>query len=1726
MKLKLSALIFMMTTVFVFSQNKSYWAKQSPSKNYTVKHHLQDLNSQQLFSVNFDAIVSELLNAPDRSEMGRSNGVTIGFPNAEGKMDFFNVYEASTMHPELQARFPQIRSYVGKGITNPAAIIRFSVSPKGIHTMLKEPNKPMTFIEPYATDLSAYVVFTRDQNSSRDRDFACEVTAAMQNNDDYEGYALRNADDSLLRTYRLAVSTTGEYTQYHGGTKALALAAINTTMTRVNGIFENDFNVTLQLIANNDLVIYTNPSTDPYTTTANYNNQLQSTLTNVIGEANYDVGHLFANAQNNGNAGCIGCVCVNGQKGRGWTSRTTPEGDPFDVDYVAHELGHQFGANHTWTFNGSEGTGAQMEPGSGSTIMGYAGITGVNTDVQPNSDPYFHAISIQQVTNYIKNRSCQTNTNTGNAVPVVEAGPNYTIPRATPFVLDGTATDADAQDILTFCWEQFDQNAAATTLPGPNNTSGVAFRSYNPTVDSKRYFPRLETVKTGATSWKWEAVPNVNRNMNFRLTVRDNRPGSATNKSDDMIVTVTTSAGPFVVTNPNTNLIWTVGSTQSVTWNVAGTTGNGVNASTVDIFLSTDGGDTYPIALATGVSNNGSASVLVPNNIGTQNRVMVKGSNHIFFDISNANFTIEGQVACNVAIPQDLVVSNIGSANATVSWTALPGATYDVRYRPTGSSTWNTIENIVGVSTEIAGLQTLTEYEIQVRSKCPNNDVSEYSNSVIFTTLEVQLNYCASQSSNVNDEYIGNVQLNTINNTSGGQFYSDFTNISTVLTKGTSYTIFITPVWTGTVYNEGYSVWIDFNKDGDFDDAGEQVFTRAATNQSPVSGNFTIPEGAVEGATRMRVSMKYNATPTACESFTWGEVEDYTVIIEGSGPDVEAPTAPTNLTASNTTQTSTDLAWNASTDNVGVTGYDVYQDAALIASVTTANYQVTGLNPNTNYSFFVRAKDAAGNISNNSNTVNVTTLAPPDTEAPTSPTNLTATNTTQSTTDLSWNDSTDNTGVTAYDVFQDGALIASVSSTNYQVTGLSASTNYSFTVRARDAAGNQSDFSNTVLVTTIDTQAPTAPTNLTASNITQTTTDLSWNASTDNVGVTGYDVYQSGVLIASVISTNFQVTGLNSATSYSFFVRAKDAAGNVSNNSNTVNITALAPPDTEAPTAPTNLVASNTTETTTDLSWTASSDNVGVVAYDVFQDGTQIASVSAINYQVTGLISNSTYQFSVRARDAANNFSAFSNSVSVTTLESTVNYCTSNSTNVNDEYISRVRLNTIDNASGAQFYSDFTTISTNLVKGTEYSITINPTWTGTVYAEGYAVWIDLNGDGDFTDAGELVFSQNPTNASVITGTFTIPMSAANGATRMRVSMKYNSVPTPCETFTFGEVEDYTVVLQEPIPDNEAPTAPTNLTASNTTQTATTLSWNPSTDNVGVTAYEVYLDGLLLGTTGATSVQITGLNPSTNYSFFIIAFDAAGNSSAQSNSVNVTTLDNALTYCNSQGNNSNNEWIQRVQLGSINNNSGNNGGYADFTALSTSLVKGSSNTVIIVPGRTNTSRREAYRVWIDYNQNGSFNDPGELVYSRNRTNASSVGGSFTVPTSALNGATRMRVSMKYNASPTSCEIFSNGEVEDYTVFIINSAKGDVVDNEGQANGDDSILLFPNPVSDSELNIKLIGWQATEIRVYNTLGQLVIKQPYSNTIQVAKLEEGVYLLELISENKSITKRFVKK
>ncbi len=1683
-------LLFLLCTSFAFSQSKSFWQKQTPANISKIKPSKQILPTKETYNLNIEALKQALSKAPIRGEFYGNSNLIISFPNAEGELESFRIMEASVMHPDLQAKYPNIKSYAGQGVEDPTARIRFSISPLGLQSMRLSANKPASFIEPYTNDLQSYTVYKREDKTGDLNDFECEVVESANKMLDGNSSYLKNADDGILRTYRLVVSATGEYTQYHGGTKALALAAINTTMTRVNGIYESDFNVTMVLIANTDDVIYTSTSSDPYaSTTSGYNSALQSTLTSVIGESNYDIGHLFANLQNNGNAGCIGCVCVNNQKGSGWTSHTVPEGDNFDVDYVAHEMGHQFGGNHTFTFS-NEGTGVQMEPGSGSTIMGYAGITGA-TDVQAHSDPYFHAVSIEQITDYIKSTSCQTNSSTGNAVPTVNAGANYTIPKGTPFVLDGTATDADTGDVLTYCWEQFNSGSPTTTNPSVNNTSGTAFRSFNPTTDSKRYFPRLSTIKTGATSWQWEAVPNVARSLTFRLTVRDNVAGGGNNNSDDTVITVNGTAGPFILNVPNTNVTWNAGTTQTVTWNVAGTTGNGVNASNVDIFLSTDGGDTYPISLAFGVPNDGSHDIVVPNNQGSQNRIMVKGSNHVFFDISNTDFTIAGQVVCNATVPTGLSASSIGTNSATLSWDAVAGASFDLQYRAVGSGTWTT-SSVAGISSALTGLTALTQYEAQVRSKCPDNSTSAYSSIINFTTTDVQLNYCSSASTNVNDEYISRVQLNSIDNSSGAQFYSDFTSISTTLTKDTQYTITVTPTWTGTVYNEAYSVWIDYNRDGDFTDAGEQVWTQGNTKATTVSGNFTVPAGAVENSTRMRVSMKYNGIPTSCETFTYGEVEDYTVIIQGSGPDIEGPSAPANLTASNTTQTSTDLTWTASTDNVGVTAYDVYQGSTVIATVATTNYQVTGLLPSTAYVFSVIAKDAAGNESVSSNVANVTTLDPPDTQAPTVPTNLVASNTTQTTTDLSWNASSDNVGVTGYDVYQGATLIASLTGLTYQVTGLTAGTSYSFSVRAKDTAGNVSGESNIVNVTTdvfVDSTPPSTPSNLTASNTTQTSTDLNWTASTDNVGVFSYDVYEGPTVIANVVNTNYQVTGLNASTSYSFTVVARDVAGNQSSASNIANITTLDPPDTQAPSAPTNLTASNTTQSSTDLSWTASTDNVGVTAYDVYQGAAVIATVSTTNFQVTGLSANTGYNFSVIAKDAAGNESASSNVVNVTTLD--VSGC----------------------SGGITSYPYFEGFENTLGAWTQ-STADDINWT-----------VDANGTP----------SSNTGPSSAVQGSYYIYVEASSP----NYPSKRAILNSPCFDLSALAEPKFNFKYHQYGSTNMGTI---DLELSDDNGVTWTSVWNSSGNlgnswlsaSVDLSAYnsgsvqlrfnrfigstwqaDIAIDDVSL-TDGA--VVISGCSGGIASYPYSEGFENTIGAWTQSTADDLNwTVDANGTPSSSTGPSGAIQGSYYIYVEA----SGNGTGYPNKRAIITSPCfdlsdqsfatfnfnyhqYGSTNMGTLDLEVSNDNGSSWLSVW---NSSGNL---GNTWQSASVDLSSYVGGSIQVRFNRVTGST-----WQADIAIDNINFTSAGASKD---ILVDSG----IDNyEGE-----DINIYPNPVKGNHLNI-ISPYRYVKYEVFNTLGQLVDKGEITNSkIDISNLESAVYQITFFTEGEIITKRFIRK
>ncbi|PKV51046.1 putative secreted protein (Por secretion system target) [Aquimarina sp. MAR_2010_214] len=663
MKTQLSLMMVLFVVTIGFSQN-DIWKRTSNSKNLQKnKSTASYLPGNILYELDIEQMKKTLKASPLRSKSSKGSGKVMSFPNDNGIMESYTILESPVMSPELSAQYPDIKSYVGYGIEDPTATIHFSVSPSGLQTMRLSGRSKAVFIEPYTIDGNTYSVYTKDSKISEIKRFTC---GAIE--DDHQkstqGIRAKNADDGRLRTYDLAISTTDEYTAFYGGV-AQAQAAINATINRVNAIFERDFSITLNLVHTK---IYPNnrETPDPYNFVrrgrniiTNYSTMLQRVLdaervdNNPI---NYDIGHLFGGVDSSGNAGEIASVCDADNKGKGYTTSREPRGDTFDIDFVAHEMGHQFGANHTWTFGPNERTNRQVEPGSGTTIMGYAGITGANTDVQQNSDAYFHAVSIKQVTDFVKASQCATVTNTRNNVPVVNAGADYTIPKGTPFVLTGEGRDADARDNLTYCWEQMDEDDARTKLPTKNATTGVAFRSYSPKASKKRYFPRLSTIKKGKTAWKWEAVPDVARALNFRLTVRDRREGVGANKSDDMRVNVIEAAGPFKVTNLNRKHIRLRPNTMhTLTWDVAETNRNGINAANVDILLSEDEGKTYPLnkALARNVRNDGEHEVRLPETLAKKYRIMVKPVNNIFFDITNENFEIANCIDATITIRLD-----------------------------------------------------------------------------------------------------------------------------------------------------------------------------------------------------------------------------------------------------------------------------------------------------------------------------------------------------------------------------------------------------------------------------------------------------------------------------------------------------------------------------------------------------------------------------------------------------------------------------------------------------------------------------------------------------------------------------------------------------------------------------------------------------------------------------------------------------------------------------------------------------------------------------------------------------------------------------------------------------------------------------------------------------------------------------------------------------------------
>ena len=738
MKKQLLIIISLLTFVISQAQTSGMWSSinENQYKGIPKVNRSSFPNEYKLFSLNINVLKNRLISAKNRNDSRGISNTIIELPNAEGNLEHYTVYEMPIMEPALAAQFPMIKSYAAQGIEDPTAVARFSVTQLGLHSMTLSGEKSTVFIDPYTEDRQTYIVYNKASLTKPLNDFECLTKSgvnlpSLTNDRNSNPNQSLNTDDKKLRTYRLAQSCTAEYGNLFIGTattdaakKANIQAQMAITMTRVNGVYEKDLSITMIFIAANaSLIYYGAVGSDPWS--GEYNTQTGLTIDANVGFSSYDIGHNF-NTSGGGNAGCIGCVAgpntdpASGEhKGTGMTGRSNPTGDPFDIDYVAHEMGHQFGGFHVQSSSGCRsGSGlTEVEPGSGSSIMGYAGICATN--VQANSDAYFGYVNIRDISDNVQfgissNIPASQIANFLNNPPTANAGADYVIPKSTAFVLEGAGSDPDGNTI-TYNWEENDPgDPNSTAAPTATRAVGPMFRSKTATTSPNRFMPPMANILTGATSTTMEVCPSVGRDLNFSLTVRDNVATGGQTASDLMKITIDATAGPFVMTAPNTNVSWAPGSNQTVTWNKANTDIGAVNAKFVDIYFSNNGGTTFPTLLASKVPNDGSETITIPNNAGSTSRIMVRGYNNIFLDVSNTNFTTTvatstfGLSFNGVAGQQNKsICQSVSTITYSIAYTAIAGFAGTTTFSASGVPA-NTTVSFSPTSMTTSGVVTMT----------------------------------------------------------------------------------------------------------------------------------------------------------------------------------------------------------------------------------------------------------------------------------------------------------------------------------------------------------------------------------------------------------------------------------------------------------------------------------------------------------------------------------------------------------------------------------------------------------------------------------------------------------------------------------------------------------------------------------------------------------------------------------------------------------------------------------------------------------------------------------------------------------------------------------------------------------------------------------------------------------------------------------------------------------
>ncbi|PTT37877.1 propanediol utilization protein [Chryseobacterium sp. HMWF028] len=859
---------------------------------------------QHSYRVDLKSLREMLKNAEETGKNARP--VIISLPTAEGKIEKFSVYSNPVMDKSLADRY-QLGSYVGVGIDDPSKYLRFSTSPGDMQSMIIK-DGIFQFIEPISTDKQTYGVFYKTKEEG-EHGFKCETGERHLNDIDkleengkkmLSGVGItRRPTNTKYRDFRMALSVTGEYSQYQltaAGTpanatddvkKGVVLAAMNNTMTRINGVFERDFGAHFT-VQNIPQIIYLDSATDPYTD--DLNTQLQQTLTAVVGNANYDIGHVLnQNAERSGNAGGIGIVCIDPanntdkQKGSAYTQGPVPVGEVFDFT-AAHEMGHQLGANHTFSNTSvtDANKGANVEPGGGTTIMGYAGITYDN--VQANADGYFHYKSIDQVLTNLENKAnCGVSQIiNNNTAPVINALSAYNIPKGTAYYLDASATDVE-NDPVNYTWEQNDTTDEFSTISGDSgwgyNPKGALTRSIPGTPNGRRYFPKLETVMNGVLTNKqdWETVSYIPRVLNYAVTVRDQNPQRPMVSTSTTTVTVGND-GPFKFNGLTASSVLYNNAVNTIYWDVANTNAAPYNVASVKIDYTTNNGTTWTDLVAA-APNTGSYSVQIPANVSGAVKLRVSAVGNIFYAVSPA-INVGTAPTSSTSAPTGIATidTEVFKTTARVSWNSVPGATYSINYRKTGTINWS---NAVSPASSVVlnNLEDETDYEVQVAAVV-NSAVGAFSNNYTFKTkgLKTGVDYCILNSGSPYYAAIVAAKVANLDYLNGvARSFIDLSEDSSKiinLVQGNSYTLKPAVANVLAAANENVSVWIDYNRNGVFETTERVSSISGAAPKGLVNfgdHTFTVPATSYAGdkLLRMRIIGKFS---TAALANTCGEL--------------------------------------------------------------------------------------------------------------------------------------------------------------------------------------------------------------------------------------------------------------------------------------------------------------------------------------------------------------------------------------------------------------------------------------------------------------------------------------------------------------------------------------------------------------------------------------------------------------------------------------------------------------------------------------------------------------------------------------------------------------------------------------------------------------------------------------------------------------------------------------